>query len=88
MIIELEKEKERWKAIKGYEGLYQISSFGRVKSIWSNHRIKKIRIYKNGRLEITDSDPPEITMSCLPDAISKKALERAWDADAHAEEVV
>ena len=39
---------EEWKDIKGYEGLYQISSFGRVKSIWSNHRIKKTRIYKNG----------------------------------------
>lgn len=25
--------KEIWKGIEGYEGLYQISSFGRVKSL-------------------------------------------------------
>lgn len=27
------KEKEIWKDIKGYEGIYQISSFGRVKTV-------------------------------------------------------
>ncbi len=27
------KEKEIWKDIKGYEGLYEVSSFGRVKSL-------------------------------------------------------
>ena len=25
--------KEKWKDIKGYEGIYQISNFGRVKSL-------------------------------------------------------
>ena len=26
-------KKEIWKPIKGYEGLYQVSNFGRVKSL-------------------------------------------------------
>ena len=30
--------KEEWKDIKGYEGLYQISSFGRVKSLNYMHK--------------------------------------------------
>ena len=38
---------EVWKDIKGYEGLYQISSYGRVKSLisWNGHKyIKKTKI--------------------------------------------
>jgi hypothetical protein len=31
---------EEWKPIKGYEGIYEISSFGRVKSLRSNKIIK------------------------------------------------
>ncbi len=27
-------EQEIWKDIPGYEGLYQVSSFGRIKSLW------------------------------------------------------
>ena len=34
---------EKWKSIKGYEGLYEISSFGRVKS-YHIHRGTKERI--------------------------------------------
>ena len=30
---------EVWKDIKGYEGLYQVSNFGRVKSLERNHHI-------------------------------------------------
>ena len=33
---------EEWKDIKGYEGFYQISSFGRVKSLY----FKKEKILK------------------------------------------
>lgn len=28
------KKKEKWKDIDGYEGIYQISNFGRVKSLY------------------------------------------------------
>lgn len=39
-------DKEIWKDIKGYEGLYQISNLGRVKSLNYNktgeHRLKKV----------------------------------------------
>ena len=33
--------KEIWKDIKGYEGLYQVSNFGRVKSLTKYHKTKK-----------------------------------------------
>ena len=35
--------KEEWKSIKGYEGLYEISNFGRVKSLvgWNGHKYVK-----------------------------------------------
>lgn len=35
-------EKEIWKDIKGYEGLYQVSSYGRVRSL------DRIVVYSNG----------------------------------------
>ena len=38
--------EERWKDIKGYEGLYQISDLGRVKSL-GNNKTKKDKILKN-----------------------------------------
>ena len=45
---------EHWKDIKGFEGLYQVSDFGRVKSLNYNHtnesRILKTRKQKNGYL--------------------------------------
>jgi hypothetical protein len=37
---------EIWKPILGYEGLYEISSFGRVKSLPRNSTIKKERFLK------------------------------------------
>lgn len=49
--------KEYWKDIKGYEGLYQISNLGRVKSFYSGKILKgikatngylNVRLYKNG----------------------------------------
>lgn len=44
--------KELWKDIKGYEGLYQVSNLGRVKSLPKNNRfsekILKHGIMKNG----------------------------------------
>ena len=39
--------EERWKDIKDYEGLYQVSDLGRVKSLVRNNTIKKPRILKN-----------------------------------------
>ena len=35
-----EKEKEEWRAVVGYEGLYEVSSFGRVKSLSRNIKRK------------------------------------------------
>lgn len=50
--------KEMWKDIKDYEGLYQISNFGKVKSLYSNRLLKLppthdgyliARLYKNSQ---------------------------------------
>ena len=49
--------EEIWKDIKDYEGLYQVSSFGRVKSFYTNRILKgsedswgylQVKLYKNG----------------------------------------
>ena len=49
--------KEIWKDIKGYEGIYQVSNLGRVKSSYTNSILKgcktsngylKVNLYKNG----------------------------------------
>ena len=40
-----ENYKEIWKDIEGFEGLYQVSSFGRVKSLYG----KKEHILKPGK---------------------------------------
>lgn len=48
--------KETWKDIKGYEGLYQISNMGNVKSLNYNRtkeeRIKKPGVDSNGYLRV------------------------------------
>lgn len=33
MILEMAEMQEEWKDIKGYEGMYQVSNFGRIKSV-------------------------------------------------------
>ena len=45
--------EEIWKDIKGYEGLYQISSFGRVKKTRNKEKIMKGRIRGKGYLAVT-----------------------------------
>ena len=52
------EDKEIWKDIEGYEGLYQISNLGRIKSSYNgkekilkpfdNHGYFRIQLYKNG----------------------------------------
>lgn len=48
--------KENWKDIKGYEGLYQVSDRGRIKSLANNksksEKIIKLREDKNGYLQV------------------------------------
>ena len=49
--------QEIWKDIRGYEGLYQVSNMGRVKSLRNNkgekrELIKKLHDTKNGYLDI------------------------------------
>lgn len=41
--------KEEWKDILGYEGYYQVSNLGRVKSLPRNGTIKQERIIKPGK---------------------------------------
>lgn len=43
--LELQFENEEWKPIEGYEGLYEVSNYGRVKSLKHN----KIKILKQSK---------------------------------------
>ena len=45
------KLKEEWKDIKGYEGLYQISSYGRVYSFYKRDTLK-LNPNKDGYLHV------------------------------------
>ena len=48
MLKFLEMENEIWKDVIGYEGLYEVSNLGRVKSL-GNNKTKKERILKPGK---------------------------------------
>ena len=46
--------KEIWKDIQGYEGMYQVSSHGRVRSFkWNRCKILKTRKDKKGYIVVT-----------------------------------
>lgn len=45
-------EQEVWKDVKGYEGLYQVSNWGRVKRITNNNRVLKPYKVKKGYLNV------------------------------------
>ena len=51
-----ELKKEEWRPVKGYEGLYEVSNFGRVKSLNYNHtgkeKILKPFKRKDGYLQV------------------------------------
>lgn len=38
--------QERWKAIKGFEGLYEVSDLGNIKSLNYNHTIGNVKLLK------------------------------------------
>ena len=50
---------EEWREVQGYEGLYEISSIGRVKSLPRNGTIKSERILK---LKLTKDKYHEVTL--------------------------
>lgn len=48
-------EKEHWKPIEGYEGLYEVSSIGRIKTVagkWRKEKIRKTYTYKKGYIRV------------------------------------
>lgn len=49
--LELQFEFEEWKPIEGYEGRYEVSNYGRVKSLKTNDLISQ-RIDKNGYYQL------------------------------------
>lgn len=57
--------QEIWKDIKGYEGLYQVSNLGRVKSLNYNHtkkeKILSLDHQKNGYLRVILQNKNKIT---------------------------
>ena len=44
--------KEEWRDVKGYEGLYKVSSFGKVLSVATN-KIKKEDVCRNGYIRVS-----------------------------------
>ena len=46
-ILPTKLNEEVWKDVKGYEGIYKVSNFGRVKSL-GNEKSKKDKILKSG----------------------------------------
>jgi hypothetical protein len=51
-------KRERWRAVPEYEGLYEISDFGRVRSLGRNACMLKLMLDKNGYLRVYLSDYP------------------------------
>lgn len=43
-----EREPERWLPITGYDGLYEISSYGRIISLYFGYNLRAIHINSNG----------------------------------------
>lgn len=70
-------QEEIWKDIEGYEGLYQVSNLGRVKSLdrymrnkYGTYTLKKGRILKNSILKSTGY--PRVSLSREGNFVSKQ----------------
>lgn len=67
-------EEEIWKTASGYEGIYEASSMGRVRSIdreeWSSQRFKKVRRRRYGK-EISQNKDSEGYLHFL---VSKRGI--------------
>lgn len=58
-------EKEVWKEIRNYEGLYMISSYGRVKSL-GNDKKKKEKILKQQKISRKKYFKVILYKNCIP----------------------
>lgn len=47
---------EIWKDIKGFEGHYQVSNLGRVKSLYFRNCCQNNKLYKNSRWQYLKED--------------------------------
>ena len=47
IVIIIQKMKETWRDIKGYEGLYKVSNFGKIKSFYKNGKTKILKPVPN-----------------------------------------
>ena len=59
---------EIWKDIQGYEGLYQVSNLGRVKSLRSthyNHKIKSTVVVKREKILALTTDTKGYLRVCF-----------------------
>jgi hypothetical protein len=45
--LKIIKDKEEWRPIAGYEGLYEVSNLGNVKSYLDNHGLSRERLIKS-----------------------------------------
>lgn len=51
-IFNMSKNTEIWKPVIGYEGLYEVSSLGNVRSLWYGKKNMKLRTDKDGYLMV------------------------------------
>jgi len=56
---------EEWKDIQGYEGYYQVSSFGRIKSLARQHINKPSKASKSGHIQSSKTKIIRCTTSVL-----------------------
>lgn len=71
--IAVPKEPEIWTDIKGYEGLYQISNHGRVKSL--ARTIKRGGIYQDLSEKVLK---PQYARQYLFNCLSKNGIKKTW----------
>lgn len=64
---------ERWRDVKGYEGLYQVSNLGRVKSLdhYSNHRKGGVQFIKGKILKDLESGLGYRKVTLCKDGVAK-----------------
>ena len=72
-IIDTELENEKWKAIEGYDGLYEVSSLGRVRSL----KFGKVRVLRPGK-----TNKGYLTVSLFKDKKKKSVYVHRLVADA------
>lgn len=66
-------EEEAWKPVVGYEGIYEVSSLGRIRSLSSNRKNARQRIVPLVMLPLTAGDDYRVITLCRPGVKRRRA---------------